>query len=150
MLPPFFAVLGACERFCAPKTNPWDTKCEWDKCAPWGCWQMDGALHYTMPFSSPPLLLQPPPPSDGFTTSPAVSNSRATRGHAHLTSPPPHSQHGGVVSLANDVEGAKLAFAGCASAAAGEQGMCAPRAAAPAGSYEPPSRGSLQESGSIR
>ena len=26
--------------------------------------------------------------------------------------PTPHSQHGGVVSLANDVEGAKLAFAG--------------------------------------
>ena len=76
--------------------------------------------------------------------------SRATRGRAHLTSPPPHSQHGGVVSLANDVEGAKLAFAGCASAAAGEQGMCAPRAAAPAESHKPPSRGSSQESGSIR
>ena len=76
--------------------------------------------------------------------------SRATRGHAHLTSPPPHPQHGGVVSLADDAEGAKLAFAGCASAAAGEQGMCAPRAAAPAESYEPPSRGSSQESESIR
>ena len=76
--------------------------------------------------------------------------SRATRGHAHRTSPPPHSQHGSVVSLANDVEGAKLAFAGCASAAAGEQGMCAPRAAAPAESHKPPSRGSSQESGSIR
>ncbi|EOD10332.1 hypothetical protein EMIHUDRAFT_231306 [Emiliania huxleyi CCMP1516] len=76
--------------------------------------------------------------------------SRATRGHAHLTSQPPPPQHGGEVSLANDAEGAKLALAGCASAAAGEQGMCAPRAAAPAGSYGPPSRGSSQESGSIR
>ena len=76
--------------------------------------------------------------------------SRATRGHAHLTSPPPHSQHGGVVSLANVAEGAKLALAGYASAAAGERGMCAPRAAAPAGSHEPPSRGSSQESESIR
>ena len=76
--------------------------------------------------------------------------SRATRGHAHRTSQPPHPQHGGEVSLANVAEGAKLALAGYASAAAGEQGVCAPRAAAPAGSHEPPSRGSSQESGSIR
>ena len=76
--------------------------------------------------------------------------SRATRGHVHLPSQPPPPQHDGEASLANDAEGAKVALAGCASAAAGEQGMCAPRAAARAGSYESPSRGSLQESGSIR
>ena len=74
--------------------------------------------------------------------------SRATRGHAHRTSQPPHPQHGGEVSLANVAEGAKLALAGHASAAAGERGVCAPRAAAPAGSHEPPPRGSSQESGS--
>ena len=49
--------------------------------------------------------------------------SRATRGHAHLTGQPPHPQHGGEVSLANDAGGAKLALAGYASAAAGEQGV---------------------------
>ena len=76
--------------------------------------------------------------------------SRATRGHAHRTSQPPHPQHGGEVSLANVAEGAKLALAGYASAAAGEQGVCAPRAAAPAESHKPPSRGSSQESGPIR
>ena len=74
--------------------------------------------------------------------------SHATRGHAHRTSQPPRPKHSSEVSFVNNAEGAKLNLAGHATAAAGERGVCAPRAAASAGSHEPLPRGSLQESGS--
>ena len=51
-------------------------------------------------------------------------------------------------SFVNLAEEAKLNLASHATAAAGERGVCAPRAAASAGSHEPLLRGSPQESGS--
>ena len=74
--------------------------------------------------------------------------SRATRGHAHRTSQTPRPEHSSEVSFVNLAEEAKLNLASHATAAAGERGVCAPRAAASAGSHEPLPRGSLQESGS--
>ena len=74
--------------------------------------------------------------------------SRATRGHAHRISQTPRPEHRSVVGFVNDAEGAKQSLAGHATAAAGERGVCAPRAAASAGSHEPLPRGSPQESGS--
>ena len=78
----------------------------------------------------------------------AAGAGRATRGRAHLASQTPRLKHSSEVSFVNLAEEAKLNLAGHATAAAGERGVCAPRAAASAGSHEPLPRRSPQESGS--
>ena len=99
---------------------------------------------------SPPMLS----PMPSLATEPAqnmgarAGASRATRGHAHLTSQPPRPKHSSEVSFVNVAEEAKLNLAGHATAAAGERGVCAPRAAALAVSHEPLPRRSPPESGS--
>ncbi|EOD15163.1 hypothetical protein EMIHUDRAFT_459363 [Emiliania huxleyi CCMP1516] len=83
-----------------------------------------------------------------FCDAAAACLSLTTRGRAHLTSQTPRRQHSSEVSFVNFAEEAKLDLASHATAAAGERGVCAPRAAASAGSHEPLLRGSPQESGS--
>ena len=98
---------------------------------------------------SSPMLLPTPPlaPEAAQNMGSQAGASRATRGHAHRSSQTPRPEHGGESSSVNDAEAAKLRPACFATAAAGERGRCAPRAAASAGSHEPLPRGSSQEGG---
>ena len=72
--------------------------------------------------------------------------SHATRGHAHRTSQTPRPEHSGEVSSANLAEEAKLDLACHATAAAGERGVCTPRATEPTPSPRRPIRRPSQES----